>query len=216
MGLISPSILTGKQIYRDVCEAKKPWDTPLSSELKKRWEKWEEQLPCEQLVPRPIVHYEEDIEAIELHSFGDASISGVGTAIYAVVRQKSGTTQQLVAAKSRLAKQRLTVPRLELVAAHMATNLLMNVKNALDNVPLPKLYGWLDSTVALHWIKRNGQYKQFVANRVTKIQLHKEIEWRYVPTDVNPADLASRGAQVSDSQLWWTRPKWLSDPKTMA
>lgn len=113
-------------------------------------------------------------------------------------------------AKSRLAKQGLTIPRLELIAAHMATNLLVNVRNALDNVPSPKMFGWLDSTVALHWIKGNGQYKQFVANRVAKIQLHNEVEWRYVPTDENPADLASRGAPVH-SALWQQGPEWLQD-----
>ena len=74
-------------------------------------------------------------------------------------------------AKARLANQGLIIPHLELISAHMAIYLLMNVRNALDNVPTPKVYGWLDSTVALHWIKGNGQYKQFVANRVTKIQL---------------------------------------------
>ena len=113
---------------------------------------------------------------MELHSFGDASERGVGAAVYAVVRQPSGNTQRLVVAKNRLAKQGLTIPRLELIAVHMATNLLINVRNALDNLPSPKVFGWLDSTVALHWIKGNGQYKQFVANRVAKIQLYKEIE----------------------------------------
>ena len=48
------------------------------------------------------------------------------------------------------------------------------------------------------------------ANRVTKIQLHKEIEWRYVPTDENPADLASRGAPVQ-SELWQQGPASLQD-----
>ena len=115
-----------------------------------------------------------------------------------------------MAAKGRLAKEGLTIPHLELIAAHMATNLLINVRNALDNVPSPKVFGWLDSTVALHWIKGNGQYKQFVANRVTKIQFHKEIKWRYVPTDENPADLASRGAPVN-SALWQQGPKWLQE-----
>ena len=43
-----------------------------------------------------------------------------------------------------------------------------------------------------------------------KIQLHKEIEWRYVPTDENPADLASRGAPVQ-SELWQQGPAWLQD-----
>ena len=36
----------------------------------------------------------------ELHTFGDASIQGVGAAIYAVVKQPSGTTQQLVKAQT--------------------------------------------------------------------------------------------------------------------
>ena len=107
---------------------------------------------------------------VELHAFGDASGPGVGAAVYSVVRQRSGTTQQLVAAKSRLAKKGLTIHRLELVGAHMAMNLLVNVHNAPDNVPTPQLYGWIDSTVALHLIKGNGQYKQFVTNRVDKIQ----------------------------------------------
>ena len=91
----------------------------------------------------------------------------------------------------------------------MATNLLINLRNALDNIPTPQLFGWVDSTVALHWIKGNGQYKQFVANHVAKIQLHNEIQWRYVPTDDNPADLASRGGQIKQETLWKKGPKWL-------
>ena len=79
-------------------------------------------------------------------------------------------SQSLVTAKARLAKKDLTVPRSELISAHMATNLVMNVKNALTELPEPAVYGWLDSTVALHWILGNGQYHQFVANRVQKNQ----------------------------------------------
>ena len=36
LGLIAPLTLTGKQIYRDVCEAKKPWDALLNNEHLKR------------------------------------------------------------------------------------------------------------------------------------------------------------------------------------
>lgn len=210
LGLIAPLMLTAKQIYRELCETKVQWDAKINGELLQRWKKWEGQLPREQQVPRSIARYQEAVQEVELHSFGDASERGVGAAVHAVVRQPSGNTQRLVVAKSRLAKQGLTIPRLELIAAHMATNLLINVRNALDNVPSPKVFGWLDSTVALHWIKGNGQYKQFVTHRVAKIQLHKEIEWRYVPTDENPADLASRGAPVK-SALWQQGPAWLQD-----
>ena len=112
---------------------------------------------------------------------------GVGTAVYAVVCQPSGTTQRLVAAKARLAKQGLTIPRLELISAHMATNLVVNVHNALNNVPAPNVYGWLDSTVALHWIKGNGQYKQFVANRVNKsISIQKLSGGTSQPVKIRP------------------------------
>ena len=81
--------------------------------------------------------HQEEVTAIELHTFGDASIEGVGAAVYAVVKQPSGTTQQLVTAKSRLAKRSLTLPRLELLAAHMAANLAVNVSNALPKDQSP-------------------------------------------------------------------------------
>ena len=57
-----------------------------------------------------------------------------------------------MAAKARLAKQGLTIPRLELISAQMVTNLLVNVKIALEGMPVTGLNGWLDSTVALFWI----------------------------------------------------------------
>lgn len=51
--------------------------------------------------------------------------------VYAVVHQYQGITQQLVNAKSRLAKKNLTITRLELVAGHMAVNLTTNVQEHL-------------------------------------------------------------------------------------
>ena len=74
-------------------------------------------------VPRAIAGYQEEIDSVELHAFSDASIKGVGAAVYSVVRQASGTTQQLLAAKSRLAKKNLTIPRLKLVGAHMGNSM---------------------------------------------------------------------------------------------
>ena len=78
-------------------------------------------------------------------------------------------------------------------------------------MPTPKVYGWLDSTVVLHWHKGNGQYKEFVANRVAKIQLHKEITWRYAPSEETPADIGSRGGLAVPSELWKAGPELLQD-----
>ena len=141
LGLASPTTLQGKQIYREVCDVKASWDVPIPDSIKSRWEKWKESLPAEVNTQRSLAPFHEQVDSLELHAFGDASINGVGAAVYSVVRQKSGVTQTLVTAKARLAKKDLTIPRSELVSAHMATNLVMNVKNALTELPEPAVYG---------------------------------------------------------------------------
>ena len=69
----------------------------------------------------------------------------------------------------------------------------------------------MDSTVALHWLRDQGEYRQFVTNRVQKIQSHPNTQWRHVPSTENPADLGSCGASVTDVKLWWRGPEWLED-----
>ena len=182
LGIVSPMTICGKFIFRDICEKKFPWDAPLNQGLTRRWEKWKHSLPEFVTLPRSIAKFREPINSVELHSFGDASVKGVCSAVYAIVKQESGTTQGRVTAKSRLAKQNLTIPRLELVAGHMAVNLGVNVRNAIDAVSAT-LHCWLDSTVALYWISGCGEHRQFVANRVPKINQHADVIWHHVPTE---------------------------------
>lgn len=172
-------------------------------------------LPKKLEVPRALVLAREPIEAIALHAFGDASGQGVAAAVYAVVQQESGVKQGLVAAKACLAKQGLTIPRLELVSGHMAVNLLTNVHDALSGFPIVSQHAWLDSSVALHWIKGAGECKQFVGNHVRKIKEKEAVFWRHVPTQENPADLGSRGGPVNEENvLQWEGPKRLKDPES--
>ena len=74
------------------------------------WSQWEEKLPDMTTVPRSLAVHQEEIQAIQLHAFGDASGKGMAAAMYAVVIQEPGANQGLVAAKARLAKQGLTIP----------------------------------------------------------------------------------------------------------
>ena len=192
LGLASPVTLVGKLLYREVCERRLPWDQKVPESIAKQWNKFQESLSDQVQVPRSLAAFQETIEAIDLHAFGDTSGAGTAAAVYAVVHQASGINQGLLAAKARLAKKGLTIPRLELVSGHMAANLVENVKNALHGQPVRSIHGWLDSTVALHWIKGGrSTYKQFVANRVNKIRDKDYIEWRHVGTDQNPADVGS-------------------------
>ena len=105
----------------------------------------------------------------------------------------------------------MTIPRLELVSAHMAVNLVNNVQEALEGFSVNDVYCWLDSTMALYWIKGAGEYKQFISNRVRKIRESKHVTWRHVPTLENPADLGSRGGLINENELWWNGPEWLCD-----
>ena len=134
-------------------------------------------------------------------------------AVYAVITLASSVTQGLIAAKSRIAKKSLTIPRLELMSGHMTVNLLTNVRAALEGFHMMEdIQCWLDSNVALHLLNDDGEYRQFVANRVKKIQSHPNTQWRHVPTSENPADLGSRGGSVNEAELWWNGPLRLSDP----
>ena len=121
-------------------------------------------------------------------------------------------TQGLVAANARLAKEGPTIPRLELVAGHTAANLLTNVRDALIWFPVKSLYAWLDSTVALHWIRGSGEYKQFVSNRVHKIREKTGITRRHILSQENPSHLTSKGGLVKeDNSLLWNGPIWLKE-----
>jgi hypothetical protein len=109
-----------------MCQKKVGWDVPIDDDVKKKLFRWEQELPDHVSTTRSLVKFQEEIESIELHAFADASGDGVSSTVYAIVRQPSGVSQGLVAARSRLAKQGLTIPRLELVSAHMAANLVSN------------------------------------------------------------------------------------------
>ena len=119
-----------------------------------------------------------------------------------------GLQQRSGCGKIKIDKTR-TIPRLELVAAHMAVNLAANVRGALTGFQLKKVLCWSDSSIALHCNKGAGRYKQFVANRV-KIRSHQDVSWRYVPIASNLADLGSRGGQVNNTDTWWSGPEWFA------
>ena len=97
----------------------------------------------------------------------------------------------------------------------MAANMVRNLQNALKGWPIVTTTVWMDSMVALYWIRNPGRsWKVFVTNRVRKIaEITQEtgIEWRYCPTDRNLADLGSRGASIEKMQRGqrFEGPEWL-------
>ena len=87
------------------------------------------------------------------------------------------------------------------------------MQEALAGFPVESLYAWLDGSVALHCIRGASEYKQFVSNSAHKIREKGGITERHLPTQDNPADLASPGGPVNRKNLlWWNGQTWLGNP----
>ena len=156
-----------KVIYNELCDEKIPCDAEAPGHLKNKFVKWVRVTTSfKNEIPMSVTLNKESIAAVDLHVFGDASIVvGSYLVVYAVIHQQSVTNQGLVSSKSCICKKNLTIPRLELVSAYMASHLIENVKAALKRCNIRSITGWTDSTVFLHWLKRQELYKIFVANR---------------------------------------------------
>ncbi|GFY40197.1 integrase catalytic domain-containing protein [Trichonephila inaurata madagascariensis] len=97
-----------------------------------------------------------------------------------------------------------TIPRLELLGAALGARLVETVHSILRTAS--KSYFWSDSMVVLSWIKKKEPWNQSVGNRVKEIRDLTNIDdWRHVPGEVNPADLATRCCDWLDllKSKWW-------------
>lgn len=76
-------ILEGKHLDRKACNKKIAWDALLPEVIVTYWRNWEDKLP--NIVPFlcSFTRYQEPIDEVNSHAFGD--VRGVSAAIYAVV-----------------------------------------------------------------------------------------------------------------------------------
>ncbi|KAF0299414.1 hypothetical protein FJT64_027820 [Amphibalanus amphitrite] len=157
----------------------------------------------------------------ELHVFADASPKAYGSCVYLRFRQPDGSyCVSFVMSKGRVAplRQRLTLPRLELMACLMAAELVKFVRESLHLPEDTQYVCWSDSMIALGWLRgRPERWGVFVRNRVVQIQELTALEnWRHCRSEDNPADLLTRGVfadQLVTSTLWFGGPVWLSQPE---
>ncbi|KAF2896980.1 hypothetical protein ILUMI_09196 [Ignelater luminosus] len=69
---------------------------------------------------------------------------------------------QLIAAKSRVTpNKKMTIPRLELLAATISARLMKSILETMENNQ-QEVYFWNDSTTLLTWIQRESQWVTFV------------------------------------------------------
>ena len=230
LGLVQPFILQYKLILQEVWLQKLGYDDEMPDNLKKRWIKWQEQIPdlAKVRIPR-WTHFSPGSKAF-LAVFGDASENAYGAVAYLVVHDGAAQSSTIEMAKSRLPpkslkpevaaekKPGLTIVRLELLAALLATHVGTYVAKALK-MDQADVHYFTDSLVNLLRIQGGAQnWKQWVANRIRQIlTVSSPAQWHFCPGVENPADLASRGCSVADllaSPVWWEGPEWLRKEKS--
>uniref|UniRef100_A0A0N5ABX0 DUF5641 domain-containing protein n=1 Tax=Syphacia muris TaxID=451379 RepID=A0A0N5ABX0_9BILA len=131
------------------------------------------------------------------HLFTDASKTAFGIVIYGISENNGKRRGRLLFAKSRLLplKSSHTIPRAELVAAWLGVKVLQFVRRP--------------SALLVDRLEMCNELAQ--KNSVEEVQA-LNFNFRYIPSEENPADLGSRGVPVQElinSKLWWEGPKWL-------
>ena len=223
LGMLSPVVLTAKKILRDLCRRGIGWDDTVPESVSKEWLEWLRQLHLLDKFEvsrcmKPTGFGE--VTSAQLHHFCDSSEHGYGTVTYLLLKNKNMEVHSaFVMGKARVAPLKcVTIPRMELIAATMASRIDMLWRKELQMALLDSVF-WTDSTSVLKYIRNEtSRFKVFVANRVTQIlKVSCSAQWRYVDTSSNPADIASRGVKVDAfvvDTAWVSGPHFLLHPES--
>ena len=204
----APAVVWIKILLLKIWELGLEWDKQIPEHLCPSWEKWKTELPAitKKGILRRYYHADKEVVDTLLHGFSDATMSAYGGVVYLRIRYADTTISiSLVAAKTRVAPlKRQTIPKLELCAALLTARLLATVAEDL-NLDTSKAYAWTDSSIVLGWLNSTpSRLKVYVANRVGDIVSNvPAIRWRYVTTECNPADFASRGTSKERTVVGW-------------
>ncbi|XP_065181258.1 uncharacterized protein LOC135811921 [Sycon ciliatum] len=215
LGLHSPVVTAAKILMQDVWKLSCDWDDYLSDDILSRWQSIAESMDAasDQVVPRSFGLNHLDTERYELHVFCDASKSAYGAAAYLRKIGDTHCTSDLIFCKTRVAPVKaITIPRLELLAAQLGVRIVEFIQRQLT-VEFTRICVHSDSSCVLGWIRSKKKQSQFVENRLTEIRKNPAIEFFHTPTDLNPADLPSRGQSPcpGNVDLWWHGPTWLCE-----
>jgi len=141
MGIISPVTVRSKMFMQSLWKQQLHWDQILSDEDQKKWLTIKGEL--EEVVKTEFERFyfrgNDNCDRVSLYVFTDASEKAYGTCAY-IVR---GSQSTFVMAKNRVSpiKQKLTIPKLELMGALMGAKLAHHLQDTLD---CSNIYMWCD------------------------------------------------------------------------
>ena len=84
LGLLSPSVITLKVLFQDLCASRVDWDEPLSDELRRQWESIVKDLESftHLKVPRCCILVDQYPTSVWLHGFSDTSQRAYAAVLY--------------------------------------------------------------------------------------------------------------------------------------
>ncbi|KAK5970969.1 hypothetical protein GCK32_022755 [Trichostrongylus colubriformis] len=217
MGYLIPITLQQKIFFQKLWTKNYAWDTKLSQEDTTNWQRIRSKArEFEKRIPRRIA---DKASTHQLVVCTDASIE----AMCAVVYLRNKESQNILIAKSRLPALRAkhTIPKLELNALTMGARLSINTMKELEGqIKIDHVFILSDSEIALSWVKNWTAHTDtgvLVRNRCKEIaeiagNLTKRgipIQFGYINTKINPADLGTRGISGSEfrDSIWWNGPQ---------
>ncbi|XP_061717738.1 uncharacterized protein LOC133525496 [Cydia pomonella] len=221
-GYAAPLVLPAKLFLQTLWQQKIDWDTkftePRLSQCKSAIENLnlikDIKIPrCAKMNRNP-----DETTSHELHVFTDASKQAYAAVVYLRSNCGSEVMTQIIIGKSRVANKSqqddLQIPKLELLGAYIGAKLVQSVtKHTKLNIARTVL--WTDSQIVINWCSTEKLLPLFVARRVEEIRRIANLQVKYVPTQLNPADIATRpNASSDDMKVWLNGPGFLEqDPK---
>nr|XP_008107433.2 PREDICTED: uncharacterized protein LOC103278651 [Anolis carolinensis] len=158
-----------------------------------------------------------NLKQLQLHVFSDASNKAIAAVAYLRVLQGDQPYLGFVMGKAKLTPLHgHTMPRLELCAAVLATQLVEIIKREID-LSFSDITLYTDSKIVLGYIyNTQRRFHVYVSNRVDQIlQITKPNQWCYISSESNPADQATREIYAHElmNSHWLKGPDFLKDPK---
>ena len=196
--LISLITIPIKFILQKLFELKFEWDTNIDTDTSHLWKQYIKGLKhvSSVSVNRHVLCCKHSF--VQFYGFCDSSEKAYCAVVYARVLCSHEVKVTLWSGRSRVASTKShSIPRLELMACVLLGRLMTEVKKAIEKdivVTNENVFCWSDSMVSLWWIKQvSKKWKVLVQNRVLNIgKLVGPTRWFFVPTSVNPADVATR------------------------
>lgn len=218
-GYLSPVVFWIKCLIQRLWLLHLDWDDALPADIQANWRSFLEELPSISDIQIPRYVLSSSYVSLQLVAFADASEKGFGCLVYLRMEHPHKEAEtHLLRAKSKVAPLKtLSIPRLELNAAHLLSKVLRSLTELKGRLKISQVVCFSDSKNVLGWLQTPPyQLKIYVANRVVQIlESTSPSEWNYIPSKLNPADCLSRGLtprQLKTHSLYWHGPDFLRLP----